>query len=225
MTLEENAISIALLSASSVVMDPRLRGNDSVEVRPFSITFKVAFMRTIPPNLAAHLTDGATTLCHCWKLIRRDGTTFGFTDHDRDLVIRRHDLCGAFRPRSGGGQRRTRLRRRRRRGRGRARLRRHHRGRYRLGALRRCERGDLARELEQRGGARAARYRLHRRDPAARMAASSPRCAGSCTASTRSAGGSFAPPARPISATSAAASISPRRPIPTPARSRAPTAR
>ena len=44
-------------------------------------------MRTIPPNLAAHLTDGATTLCHCWRLIRRDGAAFGFTDHDRDLVV------------------------------------------------------------------------------------------------------------------------------------------
>jgi uncharacterized phage protein (TIGR02218 family) len=44
-------------------------------------------MRIIPQNLAAHLTGGATTLCHCWTLIRRDGTTFGFTDHDRDLVV------------------------------------------------------------------------------------------------------------------------------------------
>src|SRR3954469_19092467 len=44
-------------------------------------------MRTIPPNLSAHLADGATTLCHCWKLIRRDGKTFGFTDHDRDLTF------------------------------------------------------------------------------------------------------------------------------------------
>jgi len=44
-------------------------------------------MRTIPSNLAAHLADGATTLCHCWKLIRRDGATFGFTDHDRDLAF------------------------------------------------------------------------------------------------------------------------------------------
>ncbi len=42
-------------------------------------------MRTIPQNLAAHLAEGATTLCHCWRLIRRDGTAFGFTDHDRDL--------------------------------------------------------------------------------------------------------------------------------------------
>jgi uncharacterized phage protein (TIGR02218 family) len=44
-------------------------------------------MRTIPANLAAHLADGATTVCHCWKLIRRDGAAFGFTDHDRDLVV------------------------------------------------------------------------------------------------------------------------------------------
>jgi len=42
-------------------------------------------MRTIPQNLAAHLTEGATTLCYCWRLIRRDGTAFGFTDHDRDI--------------------------------------------------------------------------------------------------------------------------------------------
>ena len=44
-------------------------------------------MRTIPSGLAAHLEGGATTLCHCWKLTRRDGQSFGFTDHDRDLVF------------------------------------------------------------------------------------------------------------------------------------------
>jgi uncharacterized phage protein (TIGR02218 family) len=44
-------------------------------------------MRPIPPGLAAHLEGGATTLCHCWKLTRRDGQSFGFTDHDRDLVF------------------------------------------------------------------------------------------------------------------------------------------
>ena len=42
-------------------------------------------MRSIPPNLSAHMAEGATTLCHCWRLIRRDGTAFGFTDHDRDI--------------------------------------------------------------------------------------------------------------------------------------------
>jgi uncharacterized phage protein (TIGR02218 family) len=44
-------------------------------------------MRTLPPGLAAHLGGGATTLCRCWKLVRRDGTAFGFTDHDRDLAF------------------------------------------------------------------------------------------------------------------------------------------
>jgi uncharacterized phage protein (TIGR02218 family) len=42
-------------------------------------------MRTVDPALAAHLGEGVTTLCHCWKLIRRDGAVMGFTDHDRDL--------------------------------------------------------------------------------------------------------------------------------------------
>ena len=44
-------------------------------------------MRTLPPGLAAHLAGDATTLCHCWRVTRRDGTTIGFTDHDRDLVF------------------------------------------------------------------------------------------------------------------------------------------
>lgn len=42
-------------------------------------------MRTIPAGLAAHLDGGATTLCHAWRLTRRDGAVLGFTDHDRDL--------------------------------------------------------------------------------------------------------------------------------------------
>lgn len=44
-------------------------------------------MRALPPDLAARLGDGATTLCRCWALTRRDGTVLGFTDHDRDLAI------------------------------------------------------------------------------------------------------------------------------------------
>jgi uncharacterized phage protein (TIGR02218 family) len=44
-------------------------------------------MREIPSSLGAHLADGVTTLCHCWKLLRRDGKAFGFTDHDRDLAF------------------------------------------------------------------------------------------------------------------------------------------
>jgi uncharacterized phage protein (TIGR02218 family) len=44
-------------------------------------------MRTLPPGLSAHLAGGVTTLCHCWRLTRRDGQAFGFTDHDRDLAF------------------------------------------------------------------------------------------------------------------------------------------
>jgi uncharacterized phage protein (TIGR02218 family) len=42
-------------------------------------------MRDVSPALAAELASGVTTLCRCWKAIRRDGTVFGFTDHDQDL--------------------------------------------------------------------------------------------------------------------------------------------
>ncbi len=44
-------------------------------------------MRTLPPALAAHLRTGVTTLCHGWRLTRRDGRVLGFTDHDRDLLV------------------------------------------------------------------------------------------------------------------------------------------
>jgi uncharacterized phage protein (TIGR02218 family) len=42
-------------------------------------------MREIPAGLAAHLAEGATTLCRCWSLTRRDGAVLGFTDHDAPL--------------------------------------------------------------------------------------------------------------------------------------------
>lgn len=44
-------------------------------------------MRDLPPNLAAALASGVTTLCRCWLLTRRDGVTLGFTDHDRDIRV------------------------------------------------------------------------------------------------------------------------------------------
>ncbi|MCX5512116.1 beta tubulin [Kaistia algarum] len=44
-------------------------------------------MRTLPTDLAAHLTGEATTMCRCWKLTRKDGAVLGFTDHDRDLAF------------------------------------------------------------------------------------------------------------------------------------------
>ncbi len=33
----------------------------------------------------AHTATGLTTLCRAWAIVRVDGTTFGFTDHDRAL--------------------------------------------------------------------------------------------------------------------------------------------
>jgi uncharacterized phage protein (TIGR02218 family) len=44
-------------------------------------------MKQLDDALAAHLQSGATTLCWCWRLTRREGTTLGFTDHDRDLTF------------------------------------------------------------------------------------------------------------------------------------------
>ena len=44
-------------------------------------------MKTLPPGLQDHLSSGATTLCWCWKLARRDGAVQGFTDHDAPLTF------------------------------------------------------------------------------------------------------------------------------------------
>lgn len=44
-------------------------------------------MRDLPAGLAAHLAAGATTLVRCWRVMRRDGVTLGFTDHDRVLIF------------------------------------------------------------------------------------------------------------------------------------------
>lgn len=44
-------------------------------------------MRTLSPALASRLAGGVTTLCHGWRLTRRDGIVLGFTDHDRDLLF------------------------------------------------------------------------------------------------------------------------------------------
>jgi len=44
-------------------------------------------MRQISEEFAARLASGATTLCACWRLQRRDGMVFGATDHDREIVF------------------------------------------------------------------------------------------------------------------------------------------
>jgi uncharacterized phage protein (TIGR02218 family) len=43
-------------------------------------------VKTLPPDLAARLASGVTTLATCWRLTRTDGRVLGFTDHDRSLV-------------------------------------------------------------------------------------------------------------------------------------------
>jgi uncharacterized phage protein (TIGR02218 family) len=44
-------------------------------------------VKTLPDGLQEHLDSGATTLCWCWKLSRRDGAVQGFTDHDQSLTF------------------------------------------------------------------------------------------------------------------------------------------
>ena len=54
-------------------------------------------MRWINPALQARLDAGASTLCNCWRLERRDGLVLGFTDHD-GMISLDDAIC---RPESG----------------------------------------------------------------------------------------------------------------------------
>lgn len=42
-------------------------------------------MGGLPAALEAHLQSGFTTVCRAWAITRRDGATYGFTDHDCPL--------------------------------------------------------------------------------------------------------------------------------------------
>jgi uncharacterized phage protein (TIGR02218 family) len=44
-------------------------------------------VKNIAADLQAHLNSGATTLCWCWKIVRNDGVTQGFTDHDINVTF------------------------------------------------------------------------------------------------------------------------------------------
>ncbi|HAX90657.1 MAG TPA: hypothetical protein DCY07_00410 [Rhodospirillaceae bacterium] len=44
-------------------------------------------MKSTTSQLAAHIAGETTTLATCWKVTRKDGEVFGFTDFDRDLTI------------------------------------------------------------------------------------------------------------------------------------------
>lgn len=43
-------------------------------------------MKTLSPELLAHYASGATTLARLWRITRRDGEVYGFTDHDRRIT-------------------------------------------------------------------------------------------------------------------------------------------
>ena len=42
---------------------------------------------TARQNLLVHLGQDATSVCRAWKVLRRDGVAYGFTDHDRDFTF------------------------------------------------------------------------------------------------------------------------------------------
>lgn len=44
-------------------------------------------MRTVGNAFKEHLLLESTTLCSCWRMTRKDGKVFGFTDNTFDLVI------------------------------------------------------------------------------------------------------------------------------------------
>jgi hypothetical protein len=44
-------------------------------------------MKTLSPDLAAHVAGEVTSLATCWRLERTDGWVRGFTDHDQNLVV------------------------------------------------------------------------------------------------------------------------------------------
>ncbi len=52
-------------------------------------------MKTASVALKAHMAEEVTSLCTCWKIIRRDGVELYFTDHDTDLVVSGHTYIAA----------------------------------------------------------------------------------------------------------------------------------
>jgi uncharacterized phage protein (TIGR02218 family) len=47
-------------------------------------------MKTATTALSAHLSQEVTTLATCWRVTRRDGAEFFFTDHDQDIAFDGH---------------------------------------------------------------------------------------------------------------------------------------
>lgn len=42
-------------------------------------------MKILPSGLQEHLDSGATTMCYCWEVTRKDDVVLGFTEHDNPL--------------------------------------------------------------------------------------------------------------------------------------------
>ena len=64
-------------------------------------------MRDLPPAFAAHLAGGATTLCRCWALRRRDGVARKGEDLRKAVGVERRGTQGpdgGKRPAEGEGQ-------------------------------------------------------------------------------------------------------------------------
>lgn len=47
-------------------------------------------MKNISTSLLADIQNGVTTLCRCVEIVRRDGKSFHFTDHDVALLVENH---------------------------------------------------------------------------------------------------------------------------------------
>ncbi len=41
----------------------------------------------VSAEFQAHLGSGITNVCRCWAVVRSDGVSYGFTDHDRSLAF------------------------------------------------------------------------------------------------------------------------------------------
>jgi len=50
-------------------------------------------LKTLTPEMQAHIAEDVTRLATCWRLQRTDGGIMGFTDHDRDLTVDGEPYC------------------------------------------------------------------------------------------------------------------------------------
>jgi uncharacterized phage protein (TIGR02218 family) len=52
--------------------------------------------RTVPTNVATHITGDVTTLTTCWAVTRKDSVIVRGTQHDRDIVISSGTFAGTY---------------------------------------------------------------------------------------------------------------------------------